>query len=131
MLRQVYLFFLFPVIGKNQARTENLQLSSHYLSVTIHKLLCIKGRVGVRVHCTRVLKYIFSCTHNVLILVVLVNDCTRTPTQVHLKLDCTHKYILSTLPVHLKICMKKIFTLLSSWINYLWSDNWNSSNLST
>ena len=49
-------------------------------------------RVGARIHCTRVLKYIFSCTRD-----VLMSKCTRTCTRVHSKMGCTHEYILSTL----------------------------------
>ena len=46
---------------------------------------------------TRVLEYIFSCTRDVLVLVVLVSKCTRNCTRVHSKIGCTHEYILSTI----------------------------------
>ena len=46
---------------------------------------------------THVLEYIFSCTRDVLVLVVLVSKCTGTCTRVHSKIGCTHEYILSTI----------------------------------
>ena len=48
---------------------------------------------------TRVLEYILSCSHDVLVLVVLMSKCTRTCTGVHSKIGCTHEYILSTIQV--------------------------------
>ena len=56
---------------------------------------------------THILEYIFSCPHNVLDLLVLVSKCIRICTRVHLKLGCTHEYILSTLRVQLKQSLNK------------------------
>ena len=81
---------------------ESLQAVSCFSDSHVYQL-----GLRARVHCTNVLKYIF-CTHDVLVLIVLINRCIRT--QRHSKIGCTHNQILS----RIQVLLLKVFPVIEN-----------------